>query len=333
MGFAPPDHASAARLARLRHAAGTKMKNDHCICTVEVSPDEVDAGADITLKVRLDCSHEGGLKKPSISIRNPEDAELASAKLAKSEGEAYETNDIVLAAPRVTGEHVYRAVLVVADKDGASHEQTSTEFRFVVKPHTALLNVWDVPSTIVAGERFKFTVGVKCSAGCDLAGQALNIVDRQGAQVGAANLGHDVWPGTDALYFAEIEAEAPLTAGNHEWGVNTVAWSSELPHAAGSFAMAVRVVSPPDCEVTVEAVDRDKQIPIKGARVVMHPYRGLTDKNGIAKLKVSKGQYDVLISGSKYVPVSIAVEVTADMVTKAELDVDPPWTPPDEVAD
>ena len=26
------------------------MSNEHCICTVEVSPDEVDAGTDITLK-------------------------------------------------------------------------------------------------------------------------------------------------------------------------------------------------------------------------------------------------------------------------------------------
>ena len=95
--------------------------------------------------------------------------------------------------------------------------------------------------------------------------------------------------------------------------------------------MAIKVVSPPDCEVTVEAVDREKQTPIKGARVVMHPYRAMTDENGIAKVKVTKGQYDILVSASKYVPVSIPVEVTADMVTRAELDVDPPWEPPDEV--
>ena len=44
----------------------------------------------------------------------------------------------------------------------------------------------------------------------------------------------------------------------------------------------LRVVSPPDCEITVEAFDREKQTPIKGARVVMHPYRAMTDENGIA---------------------------------------------------
>ena len=94
--------------------------------------------------------------------------------------------------------------------------------------------------------------------------------------------------------------------------------------------MLVRVVNPPDCEVTIQAIDREKQIPIKGARVVMHPYRASTDENGIAKVKVTKGRYDVLVSGSKYVPVSTTVEVTADMITRAELDEEPPWVSPDE---
>ena len=109
----------------------------------------------------------------------------------------------------IVGEYLYRAVVVAADKDGALQERAAAEVRFVVKPHAAELNVWDVPSAIVAGERFKFTVGVRCSAGCNLAGRGLSIVDGNGSQVGAANLGHDIWPGTDALYFAEVEAEAP----------------------------------------------------------------------------------------------------------------------------
>jgi hypothetical protein len=307
------------------------MKHDHCICTVEVSPDEVDAGAEIVLKVRVECPRGRGLSGASVSIRNHDDAELARAKLMKSDGETYEPSDIVLAAPRVVGEHVYRAVLVAADEDGTLHEQASTEARFVVKPHAALLNVWGVPSAIAAGERFKFTVGVKCSAGCNLGGQGLSILNREGSQTVPATLGRDIWPGTDALYFAELEAEAPLTAGDHEWQVKTAAWESELPHAAGSFAFVLKVVSPPDCEVTVEAIDKDKQTPIKGARVVMHPYRAMTDERGIAKIKVAKGQYDLLVSASKHVPVCTTVEVTADMITRAELDMDPPWISPDEL--
>jgi hypothetical protein len=117
----------------------------------------------------------------------------------------------------------------------------------------------------------------------------------------------------------------------HQWEARIAVSDAELPHAAGSLAMAVRVVDPPDCEITVEAFDREQQAPIKGARVVMHPYRALTDENGIAKVKVTKGQYDILVSASKYLPVSTTVDVTADMITRAELDVDHPWESPDEV--
>ena len=49
--------------------------------------------------------------------------------------------------------------MLAADKDGALHEETSTDVRFVVTAHATELNVWDVPSTIVSGGRFKFMVG------------------------------------------------------------------------------------------------------------------------------------------------------------------------------
>jgi hypothetical protein len=91
--------------------------------------------------------------------------------------------------------------------------------------------------------------------------------------------------------------------------------------------MAVRVVRAPDCEVTVEAVDRENQRPIEGASVVMHPYRAVTDEKGVARIKVTRGRYDILVSGPRYVPVSIPAEVTADMVTRAELDEELPWDP------
>jgi hypothetical protein len=303
---------------------------DRHVCTVEVSPDEVDAGADITLKIRVESPRTDELRGSRVSIRNHEGTELALAELEPSDDDAYESNDIVLAAPGVVGEYLYRAIIVAPDKDGTLHERTSAEVRFAVRPHTAELNVWDVPSAIVAGERFKFTVGVRCSAGCNLAGRGLTIVDGNGSQVGAAHLGHNIVPGTDAIYCADVEAEAPATAGGHRWEIKTAAWDSELPHKAASATMAVRVVRPPDCEVTVETVDRENQCPIKGATVVMHPYRATTDEKGVAKIKVTKGRYDILVSGSKYVPVRILAEVTADMATRAELEMDSPWESPDE---
>lgn len=197
--------------------------------------------------------------------------------------------------------------------------------------HAVQLTVWDVPSAAVVGERFRLSVGVRCSAGCDLGGRELSILDQEGSQVGTVKLGRDVWPGTEALYFAEVEARAPRTAGSHRWEVKAADGGSEPPHATDSLPVVVRVVSPPDCEVTVKAIDREKQTPIAGAHVVLHPYRAMTDGDGIAKVRVARGSYDILVSGSKYLPVCTSVEVTADMITIAELDVDEPWESPDEV--
>ena len=196
--------------------------------------------------------------------------------------------------------------------------------------HAVELTVWDVPPTAVAGECFAVSVGARCSAGCDLGGRELSIFDQKGSQAGTVKLGHGVWPGTEALYFAEVEVRAPPDAGSHQWEAKIAGWEAELPHAAGSFPLMVRVVSSPDCEVTVRAVDREKQTPIAGARVVMHPYRAVTDDNGIAKIRVARGEYDILVSGSRYLQACASVEVTTDMKTSAELDADRPWTSPDE---
>jgi hypothetical protein len=196
--------------------------------------------------------------------------------------------------------------------------------------HAMQLTAWDVPSATVAGERFRVLVGVRCSAACNLGRRELSIFDQAGSRIGTAKLGHEIWPGTEALYFAEVEARAPLAAGSHEWEAKIAGWDAELPHTAGSIPLIVRVVAPPECEITVRAIDREKQTPIKGARVVIHPYRAVTDDNGIARVSVARGQYDILVSGSQYLPASTSVEVTADMITSAELDADQPWSSPDE---
>src|SRR6266850_4643319 len=157
------------------------------------------------------------------------------AALTELDGEAYVTGAVVLRAPLEVGEHVYRAVLAAQEEDGVLHEETSTEFSFVAMAHAASVSVWGLPSAIAAGERFRFTVGIKCSAGCKLAGRPLSICDHEGVQVGAASLLDDVWPSTSALYFAEVEAQAPLTTGDHQWEVRTPGSDLSVPHADGSF--------------------------------------------------------------------------------------------------
>ena len=131
------------------------------------------------------------------------------------------------------------------EKDGVLHEETATEFSFTAMPHAASVNVWGLPSAIAAGERFRFKVGIKCSAGCKLAGRPLSIFDHEGAQVGAASLRDDVWPGTSALYFAEVEAQAPLATGDSRWQVETPGSEPGRAPCGRLITFAVKVVARP----------------------------------------------------------------------------------------
>lgn len=292
-------------------------------CAVEVASGEVDAGAELTVTARVSCPHGCDLRGQRISVRAYDDTELASAELTEFDGEAYVTSAIALRAPFKVGEHIYRAVLTAQERDGVSHEETSTEFSFAAKAHAASVNVWGLPYAIAAGERFRLKVGIKCSAGCKLTGRQLSIFDDEGAQVGTGSLLDEIWPGTSALYFVDVEAEAPLTTGDHKWQVRIPGSDSGLPHAAGSFTFAVKVVSPPDHEVTVEALDGEKQTPIEGAHVLLHPYRAFTDERGVAKLKVAKGRYKLFVSGLNYIAYENTIDVAADVSTRAELTAEP----------
>ena len=302
-------------------AAKTGSMHGRRACTAEVWPQEVDAGAELTVAVRVSCPNGCDLTGQSVSIRDQDDAELASAELAELDGDAY-ASAIALRAPLEVGEHVFCAVLAADEKDGVLHEETSTDFSFVVMPHAANVNVWGLPSAIAAGEHFRFKVGIKCSAGCKLTGRVLSVFDHEGTQVAAAQLVDDVWPGTSGLYFAEVEARAPLRIGDHEWRIETPG-SEQVPHAAGSCSFAIKVVSVPDHEVTVEAFDSEQQNPIAGAHVLLHPYRAFTDGSGVAKVKVAKGRYKLVVSGFRYVAYERLINVTGDVTIRAELALEP----------
>jgi hypothetical protein len=293
------------------------------VCAVEVSPREVDAGGELTVRVRVSCPDGFDLRGQSVSIRNQDGTALAAADLTEFDGEAYATSAFALRAPLEVGEHTYRAVLAAHEKDGVSHEETSTVFSFVAKPHATSVNVWSLPSAIAAGEPFRFKVGIKCSAGCKLTGRPLSVFDHEGAQVGAASLRDDIWPGTSALYFAEVDAQAPLRIGDHEWHVDCPEVESHVPHAAGIFTFAVKVVSPPDHEVTVEAFDAETQTPIMGAHVLLHPYRALTDERGVATVRVAKGRYKIFVSGFRYIAYQGFLDVAGDVTARAELTSEP----------
>src|SRR5262249_30258003 len=141
------------------------------MCTVELYPGDVDAGADLTMTGRVSCPHGCDLRGQRVSIRDQDNTERASAELTGFEGEAYVTGSFALRAPAEAGVHTWQAMLAAHERDGVLHEEMSTAFSFATKAHDASLSVWGLPSVVAAGERFRFNVGIKCSAGCMLTGR------------------------------------------------------------------------------------------------------------------------------------------------------------------
>jgi hypothetical protein len=192
-----------------------------------------------------------------------------------------------------------------------------------VQSHATNVVTWDVPSAIVAGERFRIKVGVKCTSECSLVNGRFGIFDHEGTHVADGVLPGDVWPNTTGLHAAEIELRAPAEPGLYTWSVKAPVADVGVPHEEGSSTFGVRVVSRPDHRVRVEVVDHESQRPLAGARVVMHPYQAVTDDRGVAELRVAKGTYRLFVSQTRYETFALPLEVTGDMATTAELSVEP----------
>ena len=304
-------------------SAAIEKAHEISALVVNVSPAEIDAGADMSLKAKAASSPAFDLRGQALEIRDQDNNLAGTAELAEFDGETNETADFSLKAPAKAGTYTWLAVLPARAQHGSSHVGSQAQFSFTVKPHAMSLVVWDVPATVVVGERFTVKVGIKCSTDCVLENTEFTIVDQEGATVATGTLGPP-WPGTSALYSTEIELRAPATEGLFKWEVRIPGSDVGMPHGEGAAAFSVRFVPAPDFNLTIEVFDIQKQTPINNAGVVMHPYRARTNAEGIARLSVQGGKYTIFVSGPKYIPMRTDVDVTEDMTSRVELMLEPP---------
>ena len=192
----------------------------------------------------------------------------------------------------------------------------------VAEPHDLRIVVWDTPPAVERGKRFAVRLGVACSAKCRTAGWAVEVRDHEGEQRAAATAGDDPWPGTDALYHAEVALEAPEIEGLYAWKAVTPANEADGSHTGGNASFHVRVVATPACLLTVVARDAESRAAVEGARVVAHPYRAVTDERGVAQLEVPAGEYRLFVSGKGYIPFRFDGDVKTDTTIRAELSQD-----------
>ena len=294
---------------------------------VALSAAEVDAGSSITATVSCACSEGCDLTGHAVSIRDAEGGEIAAASLVA--GDDADAAQIIFRAPRTVGEHRLLAVLLPSGETAGANEAAPHEFTLVTRAHATSINVWRIPPAVGAGERFEFTVGVRCSSACDLGGTAIEVATNDGAPVATAVLGADHWPETAALHYANVSAIAPQRPGRAPFRV-TIAAGGEPPHAAGVAEFSVNVVPAAEHEVTVTVLDGEAKAPIPNAQIVLHPYRAVTDAAGVARLRVAHGSYKLQVSGKTFIPGLRDVTVAQSMAISTELVRQPPPRSPDD---
>jgi hypothetical protein len=194
--------------------------------------------------------------------------------------------------------------------------------------HQTSLAVWDIP-TPAAGERFAIKVGAKSSAGYALGGREIEVLDDE-AVVAAGHLGDAPWPGTDALFWTEVELQAPDKPGLITLAVRFDAAELDEPHEDASSPFKVSVIAKPEHTLTVRVVADG--VPVEDAIVRLGPVRASTDTSGTAAVKLAKGRYELVVWKAGYdapvTPTAIDADafVQIDVRVVPQADPDAVWT-------
>jgi hypothetical protein len=194
--------------------------------------------------------------------------------------------------------------------------------------HQVSLAVWDIPTPVV-GERFFLKVGAKSSAGCALGARRIEVLDGD-AVVAAAHLGEAPWPGTDALFWAEVELRAPDKPGLVTFSVRFDPAELDEPHEGAASPFNVSVVAKPEHTLTVKVVSDG--VPVGEAIVRLGPTRASTDASGVAAVRLAKGRYELVVWKAGYdapaTPLTIDADAFVQIDARAAPDADPDavWT-------
>jgi hypothetical protein len=191
--------------------------------------------------------------------------------------------------------------------------------------------VWDIPSPLVINRPFKVKVGVKCSAMCRLVGQVVEVRDESGTRMGQGRLDDTPWPGTAALYVAEVNLVGPAAEGTSVWTASFANPELALPHSEASAAFSFRTAMAPEHKVTVKVTDKDTDAPLEQVHVRLGSYRASTNAQGLAILELPTGMYelDAWKVGYDDTPPR-TLEVGADLVVHVETGLTLEKNPDDE---
>ena len=299
-------------------------------CTLDRPSALADAGQEFSLAARFTCLPACDLEGETVELVDEKGMVAGRAALGAFDEETG-ANAVTITgrAPANVAEYSWSLKLDAYQDDDVQYDEVTTPVPIEVRAHETAILVWDVPNAVVAGRPFTITIGIKCSSGCSQANREIAILDHAGevlTRVKAA----DLWPKSEALYYARTTLPAPSLPGQVlEWHAQCATTELDqaeggLPHGAGKATFKLRCVKQAEARLRVEAWDAKEGTPLPGTRIVLHPYSAQTDENGVAEVEVAPGHYRLFASRPKYTTLGTSLEVAGDISTRVELQRAPP---------
>ena len=293
-------------------------------------PPDVEAGTELSFGVQVTCPFGCDLRGESVQVLAP-DGSVVTAELIRHDDGVNEAEILSLKAPMEAGEHTWTILLPANEVGGVVHEEGSLPVGSTIRPHETSVAVWDLSTPVVIGEWFTARIGIKCSAECRLTGQLVEVRDEAGTKVGEGSLGDAPWPGTRALYWAEVRLKAPPKEGSFTWSVGgPSAPELESSHREASAVVRFSTVGPPEHTVTVQVVRDDTKDPIDKVAVRLGIYRASTDERGLARFELPSGEFDLIARKPGFETDPETVEVMGDLEVRIEARYVPQTNPDDE---
>jgi hypothetical protein len=294
------------------------QRHDTQIELVEPAPPEIDAGTRFAVQAMVSCPHGCDLRGRRVSVGSDNEV-LAAGELSLHADRRNTTEPIELKAPDQPGDWVWAVTFAQIDDEQVVHHSSSVSLTIRTRPHPTSLAVWDLPSSPVAvNGSFTVKVGVKCAAGCPMAGRSVDVLDEAGLQVGDGRLSDTPWPETSGLFWAEVRVQAPAVEAVTTWSARFAAAACELPHDEASAHFSVRVAKPPEHRVAISLITQDSQAPVADAEMRLGPYIGNTDEAGEVTLELPAGAYELRVRSDGYEVQPFTVDVQRDLNLRVE---------------
>ena len=124
-------------------------------------PDEVYAGLEVKMQVKVSCPEKCEVQEGRVSILDMEGSVVTDIDLAALTEEDNGTVEFTVKMPIETGLYTWTAQFIPVEIGEVLHEVSSVPFTFSVIPHSISVSVWGAPLPAIKGDEFTVKVGAK----------------------------------------------------------------------------------------------------------------------------------------------------------------------------